>query len=109
MSHRIELSPRVRREMREAVRWWAENHSEEQSQRWFVAAVRALRSLRWRAGRCPVAPEDGIVPFTIYQHTFGLGRRPSHRIVFAMKPDDAVYILTVRHLARDELRADDLE
>lgn len=108
MKYRIEISPRARRQLDEAVAWWAEHRSREQAKRWFEAAMRAIESLREDAERCPRSREDGILPFTIRDRVFGIGRRPTHRLVFSIENDEAVYLLAVQHLARDDLRPDDI-
>jgi hypothetical protein len=37
----------------------------------------------------------------------GLGRRPSHRVVFTIRPEGVV-VLRVRHLAQERIAADDV-
>jgi hypothetical protein len=47
-------------------------------------------------------------PFEIRDKLVGLGSRPGFRAVFTIK-DDTVYVLTVRRLAQDVIRPDDVD
>ncbi len=109
MKYQIETSTRAERQLEESVVWWATHHSPAQAKKWYSAALKAIDSLRTRAERCPRSTEDGLKAFPLRELAFGIGRRRTHRIVFTFKPDQVVYILTVRHLAQGLLAADDLE
>ena len=75
--------------------------------RWYQGIRAAIAGLNTSPERCPVAAEQKIVPYEIRELHFGLGSRPTHRAVFTIVRETVV-VLTVRHLARDELRPDDL-
>jgi hypothetical protein len=47
------------------------------------------------------------LPYTVRQLLYGIGRKPTHRAVFEVR-GDTVYVLAVRHLAQDDLSADEL-
>jgi plasmid stabilization system protein ParE len=53
-----------------------------------------------------MAPERDLLSQGIRQLLFGLGRRVTHRFVFAID-DDAVIVLRVRHTSQDALSADE--
>jgi hypothetical protein len=57
--------------------------------------------------RCPRAFEADSPDQEIRQLAFGLGRHPTHRIVFTVA-DDLVTILRVRHAAQNALSERDL-
>ncbi len=57
--------------------------------------------------RRPFARENDQFPLPIRQATFGLGRQPTHRVLFTIRPD-CVYVLAVRHMAQDDVEFSDL-
>lgn len=91
--------------MQAAHDWWSSNRSAYQAGRWYRGVYRAISTLRSNAERLPRIPEHERFSVELRQLTFGLGRRPTHRIVFEFQPD-TITVLTVRHIAQDEL--DDL-
>ena len=104
---RVIITGPAKRDINEAYDRWANNRSVEQAKRWYVGIRAAIRSLRKNPGRCAMAVESDLLAHGIRQLNFGLGRRPTHRIVFAV--DGAtVIILRVRHLSQDALTAGDL-
>jgi plasmid stabilization system protein ParE len=109
MKYRLETSIKAEQQLDDSIHWWAEHHSAVQAGKWYVAARKAIESLRTKADRCPRSPEDGLMPFPLRELAFGAGRRRTHRIVFTFKPNQAVYILQIRHLAQDALHPDELE
>jgi plasmid stabilization system protein ParE len=109
MKHRLETSTLAEQQLDDFVHWWAEHHSPIQARKWYAAARKAIESLSTKADRCPRSPEDGLASFPLRELAFGVGRRRTHRIVFTFKPNQAVYILQIRHLAQDALQPDDLE
>ena len=87
--------------------WWAENRSAEQAARWYRAAYAAMRSLATTAERRPWAQEKQLRQLDVRQLAFGLGRRPSHRILFGIA-DERVIVYRVRALKQDRLDAGNL-
>jgi hypothetical protein len=57
--------------------------------------------------RCPAAREHDEYAGDLRQLAFGLGRRPTHRIIFGIE-DQTVTVLRVRHTSQRDLRAEDL-
>lgn len=55
-----------------------------------------------------LSAENDDFPFEIRDKLLGFGSRPGYRGVFTIK-DDAVYVLTVRRAAQDELRPDEID
>jgi plasmid stabilization system protein ParE len=88
-------------------RWWAINRSREQADRWHDACETTVGSLTENPARCTRAAESESFPFEVRQLSFGVGRRPTHRVVFTIRPD-CVFVLRVQHLAQQELSPDDL-
>lgn len=87
--------------------WWAANRSSEQASRWYASIVRAIDSLKREAARHPLATENHLVPTGVRELSFGLGRRPTHRVLFTID-DDTVIVLRVQHVSQDTLSADEL-
>lgn len=90
-----------------AYTWWRDNRSAEQAARWYQKILPAISTLREMADRCPFAVENDLHPHGLRELHFGSGRRPTHRIVFAIE-GSIVTILRVRHAAQRELRLEDL-
>jgi plasmid stabilization system protein ParE len=107
MTRRVVLTSRARRELEDAVDWWAEHRSREQAARWYAGFSDAITSLGENAERCPLAREDGLFPYEIRELHHGLGSRPSHRAVFTIRPD-MVLVLTIRHAAQADVIEVDL-
>lgn len=102
MSHEVLLTLRASEEAQSIHDWWATHRSREQADRWYVAFWRSILSLEQDPERCAVARESGRWPYELRQLNFGLGSRPTHRIVFTMRHDRAV-VLRVRHLAQRDI------
>ena len=107
MTYRVLMSRRADGEIEAAADWWASHQSPAQAARWYAGFSAAIDSLSENPERCPLAQENGIVPYEIRNLYYGLGSRPTHRAVFAIRPD-AVLILTIRHTAQADLAEDDL-
>lgn len=89
-------------EIFEAYRWWSENRSEEEAERWYESIYPAIHSLQNMPRRCALAADSLTLPGEVRQLLFGIGRRPTHRILFEIEGDQ-VTILRVRHVAQDAL------
>ena len=90
-----------------SARWWAKRRSVEQAERWYADILGAIDSLANQAARHPLARENDDFPYDLRQMNFGIGGRPTHRILFTVRPD-AVVVLSVRHAAQDDVTPDDL-
>jgi plasmid stabilization system protein ParE len=94
-------------DIQQAYDWWRDRRSSEQAARWYERIQPAIGTLRKMADRCPHSPETDLHPLGLRELYFGLGRRPSHRIVFTID-GTTVTVLRVRHSAQRPLTADDL-
>lgn len=101
----IILTAQAQLEFDEHFDWWALNHSHEQASRWYRGFLTAMLKLESNARRHPLAAETDFVPYELRQLNYGLGRRPTHRALYAIR-DDKIVILRVRHLAQDSLEGD---
>jgi plasmid stabilization system protein ParE len=98
----------AKRDIRVAYEWWKENRSAEQADRWYKGILDASRSLGKKPERCTFAVETDLLAQGVRQLHYGLKRRPTHRIVFAIE-DDTVVILRVRHASQNALTIDELK
>jgi hypothetical protein len=99
--------PRVYDQLDETYLWWAKHHSAEQAGRWFRGIEEAMNGLKVNPERHGFAAENDRFPIGIRALLFGLGRRPTHRVLFTIRPD-CVFVLTVLHVAQDAVQLDDL-
>lgn len=104
---RVVISDRAEAEINAAHAWWAENRSAAQADRWYDGILSAICRLELDGARRPLAHENDRFPFEVRQLNFGLGRRPSHRVLFTIRPD-CVYVLAVVHVSQDAIGLDDI-
>ena len=57
---------------------------------------------------CPLARENGQFPGELRELHYGVGSRPTHRAVFAIRPD-IILVYTIRHAAQDDWRPDEVD
>lgn len=106
--YRVVITAPARRDLAEQHDWWAEHRSAEQAHRWYVGFHRALDALASNAEKLSLAPENGLWPFELRELTFGLGRKPSHRALFAIQGEHVV-VLRTRSLAQAALTRSDID
>lgn len=104
--HDVVLTVRAEAELQEAHAWWSAHRSPAQADRWYTGFVRQLLTLETDPERHPYAPENEFFPYELRQLHYGLGRRPTHRAIFTVRPEKVV-ILRVRHLAQKPLAPED--
>jgi plasmid stabilization system protein ParE len=102
MIYKVIILPLAEQEAQANHDWWAANRSTEQAARWYEAFAESVLSLEQKPDRCALAPENGQFPYEVRQLNFGIGSKPTHRIVYTIRPGDVV-VLRVRHLAQDEI------
>jgi plasmid stabilization system protein ParE len=108
MSLRVVISEQAEREMQSAFNWWAEHRSKPQADRWYAGLAKAIADLSENPERHGQSGERDRFADEIRDLLFGLGRRPTHRVVFAIRREEVV-VLTVRHVAQKGLTPADIE
>ena len=103
----VYLTARALEDVEKCRLWWSRHRSAEQAKRWHAACEQALDSLPARAKGCSRAQESRKAPIELRQLVFGVGRRRTHRAVFAIRPDKIV-VYRIQHLAQKDLSIDDL-
>jgi plasmid stabilization system protein ParE len=101
MKYRIELAATAKADIRQQAQWLHEQASPAKADQWLGGLYKAIDTLQTRPLRCPVAAESDKFPEEIRELLHGR-RRHKHRIIFTIRAD-TVYVLYVRHSARDEL------
>jgi plasmid stabilization system protein ParE len=102
MKYDVIITSRAQREAQANHNWWAENRSPEQAAHWYDEFLNSAFSLEENPDRCALAPENDRFPYDIRQLNFGIGRKPTHRLIYTIRPKEVV-ILRVRHLAQQEI------
>jgi plasmid stabilization system protein ParE len=104
---RVIVTGPASKDIEAAFQWWKANRSTEQAKRWYVHILSAIKSLADSPERCAFAREHDLIPQGLRQLLFGLGRCPTHRVVFAID-EDTVIVFRVRHVSQDSLSHDEL-
>jgi plasmid stabilization system protein ParE len=107
MTYLVRVSDQARSEIDRAFAWWAENRSREQAVKWYNGILASIESLGGNPDRCALARESERFPYEIRELHFGLGSRPTHRVVFTIRRDTVV-VLTVRHAAQADISLEDV-
>jgi plasmid stabilization system protein ParE len=107
MKRAVVISQRAANEIQEAHDWWAERRSALQAARWYDGLLDAIEGLRESSGQHSVVANAADFPFEVRELLFGLGRRPTHRALYTIRPD-SIYVLTLRHVSQGPVGLDDL-
>lgn len=107
MSRRVVITEQTEREIQLAFNWWAEHRSRRQAETWYAGLTKAIAGLSENPERHGRSRESNRFAYEIRDLLFGIGRRPTHRAVFTIRGEEVV-VLTVRHVARQELSPDDI-
>ena len=99
---RILITEPAESDIRVAHNGWRDHRSGEQAERWYREIYQAIQTLRETPERCPHSPESDLLPSGLRQLSFGIGRRPTHRVVFTVVASDVI-VVRVRHASQDAL------
>ena len=108
MQRTLFITEAAERDARSNHTWWSENHSAEQANRWLEGIYATMFDLAMSADRQPGAMEASLRHEGFRQAHFGLGRKPSHRVIFRIE-DHTVVIYRVRAFKQDFIREEDLD
>jgi hypothetical protein len=108
MSLEVFVHPRVVQALDDNVAWWSMHHSAEEAERWYDGIVGAILNLEDDPHRWPIAAENWRFPYEGRDLHFGLGRRPTHRVFYTIRPD-SVYVFLVKHVSQSDATPDDLD
>ena len=102
MKYWVELAETAKADIREAACWLSEQASHAVADKWLAGLYKAMATLEKQPLRCSVAAESDIFPVEIRELLYGRRKGGKHRITFQVE-GDTVFVLYVRHTARDEL------
>jgi plasmid stabilization system protein ParE len=97
MTYRVVIQPRAAVEMEEAFQWIA-GQSPRRAAQWLDGLQRAIDSLRTNPRRCSLAREGEGFNQEVRQLLYGK-RHGVYRILYLIR-GEVVYVLTIRHSAR---------
>jgi plasmid stabilization system protein ParE len=106
LKYRVEVTRNAEREAREAFEWLAAR-TPQHAPRWFDGLISAFDSLSRFPNRCPRAREADDVKEDVRQFLYGK-RRGIYRILFTVR-GDVVYVLHVRHGARERMKGSEIQ
>ena len=92
MTFGVHISDLAENDIDSAYRWWRENRSAEQANRWFHEIHEAVITLTDMPFRCPRCDESDLHKAGIRQLLFGIGRRLTHRIIFVIIDSDVTIL-----------------
>jgi len=107
MTYKLNVARRAELDRDETFKWYRENYSEPFAVRWYIGISKAIQSLTANPLRCNVALENNRFPFKLQELLYGQSKQNRHRILFTVE-GDTIYVLHIRHSARDEIREVDL-
>lgn len=102
MSFKVEVARSAEQDIQSAFDWWREHRSAEDAIRWLDQIYPAIASLESMPRRCEQAVEHRGAQSELRQLLFGIGDRPTHRILFTIE-GDTVTVLRVRHASQRTL------
>lgn len=107
MIYKLHVARRAEQDRDEAFQWYRTNYSESFAIDWYLGISQAIQTLANNPGRCGFARENDRFPFELRELLYGHSKKNRHRVLFTVERD-TVYVLHVRHSAREELREDNL-
>jgi len=107
MTFLIDIASSAKEDQREAIRWYAENYSEDYAKRWNDGIEFAIKSLAGNPCRCALIHENLFLSLDCRQLLYGKSKKSKHRIVFTIE-EKTVYVLRIRHSAQKDLEQVDL-
>jgi plasmid stabilization system protein ParE len=102
LKYRVELAASAKADIREAARWVRDRASPATADKWLAGLLKTINSLETHPVRCPVAAESHKFPTEIRELLHSKRKQDRYRIIFQVI-EHTVYVLYVRHTARDEI------
>jgi plasmid stabilization system protein ParE len=106
MRYEVVVTERACQQLDSGCEWYAAQ-SPELAAEWYNGFIDALLGLEHNPERFGFAHESQRVGLPIRELLDGIGRRKTHRGLFAVRPDRVV-IYAIRHVAQQDVTADDL-
>ena len=106
MTYQVILTTRAQADRDDAYQWYKANYSPQYAVKWYNGLHETLQSLSQNPTRCPLAPENDLLPFEVRQLLYGT-RRKNHRALFTIYKD-MVAVLYIRHTKQPPLTEEEL-
>ena len=106
MKREVRLTDRAGEQLEAGYHWYAER-SLDLAARWYNGIIDALLGLENNPERFGLAREGVELSMTCRELLYGVGKRKTHRALFAVRPD-AVVVYAIRHLAQQDVTPEDL-
>ncbi|QDT67955.1 Plasmid stabilization system protein [Planctomycetes bacterium MalM25] len=107
-TYRVRITAPAEADVRANYRWWAENRSADQAAVWLFGVRQAMLSLNTMPDRYGYADERELMRVDIRQMSYGVGSRPTHRLIYEIV-DKSVVIYRVRSARQDRLTLEDVD
>jgi len=103
----VQITEPAQDDIDRAFVWWSSRRSQVEARKWYNEIHRAILTLKQMPERCPTVPESKLSVAGVRQLLFGVGTRPTHRIMFVVR-SNTVIVLRVRHHSEGELAPFDI-
>jgi plasmid stabilization system protein ParE len=107
MSLPVLIMPEAEAALWRNAKWWAENRSSEQAQRWYVGFAEAINALGDHPHQHPLARENDQFPYDVRVMNYGVSSRATHRALYTIRPD-AVVVISIRAAKQKDATPDDV-
>ncbi len=97
MTYRVLITSPAEQDLFHAINWLRQHRSSKHALKWYTKMVPAINALAEQPDRCPLAPETDLLPTGVRQQHFGLDRKATDRIVFAIVGQE-VRVLRIDHV-----------
>ena len=101
MKRAVFLTAKAEEQLHAAADWYAAQNADVADD-WFNGIVAAINGLGTDAERFGLARENDAMIFELRERRYGLGKRITHRVLFAIRTDKIV-IHQIRHVAQRDL------
>ncbi len=106
MKYQVRLTEKAEQDVATVLDWFGEPDALPAARKWFGQLMAAIDTLETMPGRCGVAAESADVGVEIRELLVGK-RHGIYRVIFQLEKR-TVFILRIRHAAREALSRDDL-
>ena len=104
MQYDVVLTANAQDQLQKSYEWYVE-HASEFAADWYNGFLDVLYSLESNPERCGLAHEGDSVSRPLREISYGLGKRRTHRAVFAVRSEQVV-IYSIRHTSQGDLNLD---
>ena len=92
----VRITQTAEEDIQRSFEWWRGNRDPDQAAQWYDSIYPAINSLSQMPRRCAFARDQDMYSGELRQLYFGIGRKATHRIIFAIE-GHTVTILAILH------------